>query len=187
MRLQLIISLALCSIFFFCNYVNEREEFVAQGKRTQILLLLRYSGLGSYGFQRLCTILDPAPEVQTGQVITNTNKPRTSYLVWRNIPVNAKMVLTNNYTDPRCAVRIVPYICNNLGFYDPIALDSAACPNLGSSSFILRGGNTQVTCVLNPGLGSVKGYTLYFSIRAGFWNEDTPLNVNCSYTLELTE
>ena len=141
------ILIILCLMFFVCEDENARKREEDRVARNSQIFIFALSGF--FSALPFCSSLTPVTEVQTGQVITDANNPRTPYLLWKNIPVNAKMVLTNNLTDPRCVIQANLYTCNILGFYQMFAPASATCPNLGSGDFVLNNSNRQITCILS--------------------------------------
>ena len=189
MKKHSILIIFLCSIFFVCDGLEtpkERQERKESKEATKQMQLYLFFGPGGPSSNLpSCSRLTPVTEVQTGQVITDANNPRTPYLLWKNIPVNAKMVLTNNLTDPRCVIQANLYTCNILGFYQMFAPASATCPNLGSGDFVLNNSNRQITCILSSNLYPNTGNSLYFNVSGSFFANNQ--SNFCSFKLELTQ
>ena len=187
MKSYSILIIFLCSIFFVCDGLEtpkERQERKESKEATKQMQLYLFFGPGGPSSNLpFCSSLTPVTEVQTGQVITDANRPQTRYLLWKNIPFNAKMILTNNLTDPRCGIGTTLNICNVFGFYDPNSAN--ACTNLGNSSFRVDNSIQQRTCILNSILSPNTGNSLIFNVGGSFFANN--ISNPCSYKLELTQ
>ena len=175
------ILIILCLMFFVCEDENARKREEDRVARNSQIFIFALSGF--FSALPFCSSLTPVTEVQTGQVITDANRPQTRYLLWKNIPFNAKMILTNNLTDPRCGIDTTLNICNVFGFYDPYSAN--ACTNLGNSSFRVDNSIQQRTCILNSILSPNTGNSLIFNVGGSFFANN--ISNPCSYKLELTQ